>query len=201
MDWNTTLNAFGREESFTINAAKGSTLHIQRLDAGTSGIVQSSQNRTDVKFQINLNEADFILDNAPLDVDTVLASGSNLTFKSGSTLTNTPDFILSNGSRFEIENGANVAEAQLSFEQGSNSLHSAATGAMPLKGMSFKGNATITADDAAGFTGLNSFGALPGLEVTIGEAGDTANTATGFGANSYSVIDDALINGHIALRP
>ncbi|KZX83812.1 hypothetical protein A3715_04130 [Oleiphilus sp. HI0009] len=78
MDWNTTLNAFGREESFTINAAKGSTLHIQRLDAGTSGIVQSSQNRTDVKFQIDLNEADFILDNAPLDVDTVLASGSNL---------------------------------------------------------------------------------------------------------------------------
>jgi len=78
LDWNTTLNAFGREESFTINAVKGSTLHIQRLDAGTSGIVQSSQNRTDVKFQIDLNEADFILDNAPLDVDTVLASGSNL---------------------------------------------------------------------------------------------------------------------------
>lgn len=76
-------------------------------------------------------------------------------------------------------------------------MHSAAIGATPLKGMSFKGNATITADDAAGFTGLNSFGALPGLEVTIGEAGDAANTAIGFGANSYSVIDDALINGHI----
>lgn len=198
LDWDAIFQVYGTKSSFTINADAGSTLYIQRLDAGTTGFMQQTSHAADIDFQINLTNADFVLDNSPIDVDAINADASTLSFKSGASLARSGTASLTNGSQITIEDGANVAELKVEFAGGANALTTAMSGATALRGLAFKGGqGSLVSSDAAGFSNLTSFGATPGSEVTIGQTGDAANTSIGLNSSAFMIVDDSLVNGHV----